>query len=147
MTTNFKKMIELREIAPYLAYKVEIGYKLDSMSEYAPAAPISENDYFGECFLHQNDLDWIKEFDFYKPILRPLSDLAKPCLEGGKVPIDELRNMGFYFDPDFWLEDDGEINTDNWSYSCVLKLHEWKFWTGKQNRFRKDIIDINKLQK
>jgi len=32
------------------------------------------------------------EFD-YKLILRPLSDLTKPCLEGGKIPVVELAKM------------------------------------------------------
>ena len=32
---------------------------------------------------------------YFKPILRPLSDLTKPCLEGGKVPIVELAKSVF----------------------------------------------------
>ena len=31
--------------------------------------------------------------DSHKPILRPLSDLVKPCLEGGKIPIVELAKI------------------------------------------------------
>ena len=35
------------------------------------------------------------EHIYFKPILRPLSDLIKPCLEEGKVPIVELAKMAF----------------------------------------------------
>jgi len=31
----------------------------------------------------------------FKPILRPLSDLTKPCLENGKTPIAELMDKSF----------------------------------------------------
>lgn len=34
-----------------------------------------------------------KEFPDVKPIVRPLSDLAKKCLEGGLIPIFELARL------------------------------------------------------
>jgi hypothetical protein len=44
-----------------------------------------------------------------KPILRPLSDLIKPCLEGGKIPIVELAKIAydniFHINEDFYTKE------------------------------------------
>lgn len=37
--------------------------------------------------------EWLSKNIESKPILRPLSDLTKPCLEGDKVPIEELGKI------------------------------------------------------
>lgn len=101
------------------------------------------------------------------PILHPLSDLTKPCLEGGKVPIIELLKLKHPYND--YNSKYGEIsigdgfpsacysyranfsimlNTNdvkNWHNWIVEKLYEWHFWIGDQSRFKEDIVDINTL--
>lgn len=88
---NGKELLEL--LAPYLPYGLEVSYILKDESEFIPDKIVEEYSFGGICIAHQFDLDWNNEFKSYLPILRPLSDLTKPCLEEGKVPIVELGEM------------------------------------------------------
>lgn len=113
---------------------------------------------------YYNVSEWLSRNIYVKPIMRPLSDLTRPCLEGGKIPIVELAKtvrpenwflnhdmadsgrMYFAFDGhSFWLEDSQE-NTE-WCNQLQLfqQLYKWHFWLGDQSEFGKSIIDINTL--
>ena len=78
--------MNLQELAPYLPYEVKIKYlskDIYKMVGFANIEGVSEfvlfTDEFGEL-----------PSQYCKPILRPLSDLTKPCLEDGRTPIVEL---------------------------------------------------------
>ena len=72
-----------------------------------------------------------------KPIMRPLSDLVKPCLEGGKIPIVELAEIAFPKCSAFELSNNERVNMgmgysfgyrnmDN-SFDCKRNFNE-KTW-------------------
>lgn len=100
----------LEAFAPYLPYKV----KCHGMGEWIeetefddePTPKIfsivgivkdSNEEYYAQCEEDNGDITDVYISGDLFPILRPLSDLTKPCLEGGKVPIVELGNMlGFH---------------------------------------------------
>ena len=80
----------------------------------------------------------IERGDDWKLCLRPLSDLIKPCLEGGEIPIVELAKLAFFktesveLEGDFArLEDDYSFhfsnNTDGVCFSC-RKGYDGKRW-------------------
>ncbi len=80
-----------------------------------------------------------------------MSDLTKPCLEGGKIPIVELalnfRMQMYQFTNDKFFDNNyGRfIKTEELSYNIIEKLCEWHF-----NVFNlpKDLwIDINTIKK
>lgn len=102
------KTMELKEIAPYLAYEL----KCNLMGEATEESQYDENPIakiftitgisnigtkeieIGDVFIHADDCEYSHEVcmgDVF-PILHPLSDLTLPCLEGGKIPIVELAN-------------------------------------------------------
>ena len=113
MSTNFKTVSimnnkELLEwICGYLPYRLKIlapdGKTINNV-----------NGIVGNMFeFHDNGIETFGSFK-RKLILRPLSDLTKPCLEGGKVPIVELAKIAF---PHLeWNLDCGiaESNTNVW---------------------------------
>ena len=97
MTTQEK----LEAFAPYLPYGVFVKTDYDSVFKMGIVNNIS----------FSRTIDVIIEND-YKPILYPLSDLTKPCLKGGKVPIVELAKI--ISNEDNWiLEDDIAIKHIN----------------------------------
>ncbi len=93
------------------------------------------------------------EPDEFTLALHPLSDLAKPCLEGGKVPIKELSRIfgGHDFDEHdlakvvLLTEGCRCIDILGFPLKFIEKLYEWHFWLGDQSRFKEDIVDINNL--
>lgn len=46
-----------------------------------------------EIVLQSDECDYYINTEDVNLILRPLSDLTKPCLEGGKIPMKELSKM------------------------------------------------------
>jgi len=94
-----------------------------------------------------------------KPILRPLSDLIKPCLKGGKVPIDcineELVKINGYAKFDYlgykdychrFIYYDETHAQFALPYFIVKMMLKWHFWLGDQSEFGKSIIDINTIK-
>jgi len=111
--------------------------------------------------------------DDCKLILRPLSDLTKPCLEGGKVPVVELFKRKYKNDAKFkgdvnnanelkyqlknmvadcWLSNNGIIyyrltielyNISGNPHWIIEQLHLWHFDTGLDKNLW---IDINTLE-
>lgn len=85
------------------------------------------------------------------PIFHPLTDLTKPCLEGGKIPIVELAKMltttdGCEFDEEFAEEWILKLKKTELPYFLCEKLFFWHFWLGDQAYFEKGlIVDINSL--
>lgn len=95
-----------------------------------------------------------------KPILRPLSDLTKPCLEGGKVPIVELAKecfkacYGFDFKNDKF---DVHCNTSSSNYSTIFRdekdyvfainNRDWRFNVEFKTRNMVFDLNVNKIIK
>lgn len=95
----------------------------------------------------------IERGDDWKLVLRPLSDLIKPCLKGGKVPIEELEELEqCYVGINFigliieQKVDHEFIYVTDVSDKLLDKLHQWHFFLGDQSLFGKEIIDINTLK-
>lgn len=120
--------MELKEICGYLPYKLKVqtaarkstrsgeklGYKTGELHGLYEnyGKPIS-------VIFREDDEILDLNFDEIKPILRPLSDLVKPCLEDGKIPIVELANIAF---PSSGASDypNPEISLDNLD-RCVFE--------------------------
>jgi hypothetical protein len=94
----------LQELAPYLPFNLKCEYIGNDGRSEVYSDPLKDDynhifqlvgivgyTYYGKCKI-QNDIDAYEENSF-KPIFHPLSDLTKPCLEGGKIPIVELAIM------------------------------------------------------
>lgn len=95
----------------------------------------------------------IERGDDWKLCLRPLSDLIKPCLDGGKVPIEELEELEQCYVGDNFMgliieqkEDHEFIYVTDVSDNLIDKLQQWHFFLGDQSLFEKEIIDINTLK-
>lgn len=87
-----KEQLELKDIACYLPYGLQV------YTEYydviADVVGIKDNSYLCSYYTKSKG----GEFDEIcitkgKPILRPMSDLYKPCLPEGKIPIVELAKI------------------------------------------------------
>jgi hypothetical protein len=174
------KTVQLKEISGYLPYNLKCKIQKGIIAS------------LGGITVVNNYWEFVAVFEGYgeygsatfKPILRPLSDLVKPCLEDGKIPIVELAKIEDLLPSErIRIDENGDIicrlflNKDNkriltpvhfmydlkegvfkitcdtWHQMSVLtqkqlqeKLYEWHFWLGDQDRFGKDIIDINTLK-
>jgi len=155
----------LKELAPYFPYIIwtNNGY-LSSLCTVN----------FVKCN-YSLDVPTRYKIEEIKPFLRPLSDLTKPCLPDGKIPIVELAKISSsiynydeaYQDDNVIISQDGgssrfilnihsmsfyiqngygDIDIANHQLQLFQKLYEWHFWLGNQSRFGQDIIDINTLK-
>lgn len=104
-------------IAPYYPYRLNV---LDHRGDICEIVSIIGCDPFYEVkqedvecdevlfrTMSQNNQFGTSGMSQVKYILRPLSDLTKPCLEGGKVPIEELEE---------------EIGVRNWCEAYYVAL-------------------------
>ena len=123
-------METIKQIAPYLPYDLGIkilNYKSDYVGiEYSTiigfyyVKNIPHFAYFGG--------STGKSIGECKFIMRPLSDLTKPCLEDGKIPLEELavhlfdREMRDYF---YNNVPKGSVN--GIPFWVSQKLFEWHF--------------------
>ena len=94
-------------------------------------------------------------FEQFQPILHPLSDLVKPCLSEGKIPIVELAKIAFK-KPDYvaWMEDGNCLvgykskspsYLFSWSKShCSFSVMDL-FYSGSKWRANKDTFCSNQL--
>ena len=95
---------------------------------------------------HYTD-EFIEKFitsDVQLAILRPLSDLTKEIEHKGErfVPIEKLRDMGFYIGEDWIIENFSNIT--NSAFEFVLKLIEWHFDIAGLIE-KGEAIDVNTL--
>lgn len=96
----------LEAIAPYFPHNVKCLHFDDErgINHVCTIEELNKD----EATLLSNEYEYFVNIDDVNLILRPLSDLTKPCLEGGKVPIVELAKMCGYNNLE-QLEIDGEI--------------------------------------
>ena len=102
-------MKTIKEIAPYLPYNLGIKI-LNHKSDYIGIEYSTINGFY-----YVNDIPHFeykgggtgKSFDDCKFIMRPLSDLTKPCLEDSKIPIVELAKIseGKHFSSEFIINE------------------------------------------
>jgi hypothetical protein len=113
-------MMELKHIAGYLPYKLKCRYA-DGLIIIMDSLP----ELFGEIHVGSNN----SAYPLYtvKPILRPLSDLVNPCLEGGKIPIVEMAKI--CVSDHNWLITDGEcVGMLNGEASYIFGYTKNGFW-------------------
>lgn len=120
MTTQEK----LEAFAPYLPYGVHYitnngnNFELISIDVGVEIANVRRN---GQFYI-----------DEIKPILRPITDLTKPCLEGGRVPIVELGKIVELLEPISYNEMadfKGKLNG-----ACAIDRHDnqWLMFDFKE---------------
>lgn len=117
MTTQEK----LEAFAPYIPHGVFVKTNYDSVFKMDIVNKIS----------FSRTIDVVIDND-YKLILRPLSDLTKPCLEDGKVPIVELGKIVELLEPVSYCEITdfkGKLNG-----SCAIDRHDnqWLMFDFKE---------------
>lgn len=86
-------------LAPYLPYNLRAQVKIKGKQTIITV-------------MYYHIWEYIKKPIDAKPILRPLSDLTKFCLESGKVPIEEIVNLLF--------DDVNVIKTSNKRFECLF---------------------------
>ena len=156
--------MELKEIQNYLAYGVKYIFHTSYNGGTNKLETIVG---LGDSFVTYRDSS-SKCVDIClsesKLILRPLSDLTKPCLEGGKIPIEELKEIAGYPEKfrfngtDFVFEFEGDLSYDGGyefekTTQCCsnqLELFSWLF----EHHFdvfglisKGEAIDINTISK
>jgi hypothetical protein len=122
--------MKLEEICGYLPYGLEgiwddVYFIVSKFSQtHAYGKTKQGNNVPVGCFLNK-----------FKPILRPLSDLIKPCLPDGKTPMRELFGLSWLDDADEWDSDTllmynismGNCKTGHVPFWIITKLYEWHF--------------------
>ncbi len=108
--------LELKHIAPYLPYELEIKYRASSTQ------------FLGKDNLHLIDLCLNKQ---WKPILRPLSDLTKEIEHNGEIltPSEKywgLTSFSVFFNYDGWVNLESYLNSKV-PYGVVQCLIKWHF--------------------
>lgn len=129
MTLTNQELLE--RIAPYLPYRVK-AYDENQDSKTDTIVGIFRNTLDFNMWSPENS-----NIDIYKIVLRPISDLNKPCLEGGKVPIDlfdvyEENNFEFTDIQTYRLIVDiakhGITHDVKWlPYGVIQQLYKWHF--------------------
>jgi hypothetical protein len=151
-------MIILNEICGYLPHEILIFVEKD-FAERDVNGVLKLNGVMGRTIGYSTLNEGIKIggitlVQYIKPILRPLSDLTKEIEINGEkfVPIESLLEI--LDNPSIACDAIIEAievlseypeRANLMPYPIVLKLHEFHFWLGDQDRFGKDIIDINTL--
>lgn len=98
MTTQEK----LEAFAPYLPCKLRMV--LEKSGRIIELSGLNLISYYSIMY-QTKDMPYNSMYWNFKPILRPISDLTKPCLESGKVPIVELAKI--ISNEDNWILEDG----------------------------------------
>lgn len=130
------KQLELKHIAPYFPYGLEVQYIGDMTDDNKRV----DGDYIkiGEIakigsvdFRYSNPVYWMDferglfgvNSNVFKPILRPLSDLTKEIEYNGEkfIPCEQ-----FSYDMECMLRL-GDVDTGCQPYSLIQKLIEWNF--------------------
>lgn len=116
-----KKKLTLREIAPYLPYGLKV--LLTESNKTAEMFVLNKI-----LFRHQIQIQTIYGTYgdmYFKPILRPLSDLTKEIEVNGKkfVPIEEIKESQRHL----FFREDIENPLEGMQYSEMQKLFSWHF--------------------
>jgi len=152
--------MKLEHIAPYLPYGVKCEYigiingkelaKFKKMDINNPLFKDYPDEEFGVKTAELKSIDvfrhyWVAKAGIYrrglksfvngsgmKPILHPLSDLTKPCLPDGKIPIVELAKISYSK-----LEWDISIDNDGICYvGDVFNARQYRFgYYGSEGYF------------
>lgn len=145
LTMQNKDKMELKEIAPYLAYGLWVVSPDGKSGDVASIGNLNSEGDEDLC----NGWGTHHPIKLIKPILRPLSDLAKPCLEGGKIPIEETG----YCSIEDCRGEDGVIDEFTTThifkympYRFVEKLFKWHFDVFGLIE-KGEAIDINTINK
>ena len=125
--------MELKEIQNYLAYGVRFKGKRKDWA--------SESDIMILCPVDLDD-----RWSNIKLILHPLSDLTKPYLEGGKIPIVELAKMtNININWRTIVNHDG--NSSFSVHSVDMKNEFWYGWNSfSEISNSRRIVGLNQLQ-
>ncbi len=133
------KTLELKHLQNYLSSKL----KCHCMGEFTKESEYTDNQIpevlevtsLNDTYVDVND--GFCQFEYFEvtPILHPLSDLIKPILPDGKIPIDELFIMyGGGVSPKgkkSWKTSMYEnvlySPADTLSHGLIKHLHEWHF--------------------
>lgn len=163
MTTQEK----LEAFVPYLPYEIKchgMGEWIEGTEYNDKPTPKmfrivgivkdSNEEYYAQCEENNGDITDIYVDEYLFPILHPLSDLTKPCLKGGKVPIVELAKecfkacYGFDFKNDKF---DVHCNTSSSNYSTIfsdekdyvfaINNRDWRF--NVEFKTRNIVFDLN----
>lgn len=163
MTTQEK----LEAFAPYLPYEIKchgMGEWIEGTEYNDKPTPKmfrivgivkdSNEEYYAQCEENNGDITDIYVAEDLFPILHPISDITKPCLEGGKVPIVELAKecfkacYGFDFKNDKF---DVHCNTSSSNYSTIFRdekdyvfainNRDWRF--NVEFKTRNMVFDLN----
>lgn len=126
--------LELKNLAPYLPYEIEV--MAGSRRGYCLVAQINTTEHEREVTIAA--LCGVSK-DYYKPILRPLSDLTKEIEHNGErfVPLNKLKEVdGEYLigtgeDGALWFEDSCDLGIYEVTRcnALIQKLLEWHFDT------------------
>ncbi len=133
--------LELKHLAPYLPYKLEVRYKNIFTERYNKAflTGISRGDGIETTYKRKRDdcagdyIGWgghnnIVDLEF-KPILRPLSDLTKEIEHNGEKFVPANKHSGLTFEMEGVAKGKMAIvpNGNATSYLTIQKLFEWHF--------------------
>lgn len=148
-------MITIEEIAPRLPYRLQM-YKEKSGNIRTVCGIKSCGD--GDLLFYFTDGNKHYQSAFnYKLVARPLSDLTRPITVDGEtfVPIEYLKEkftgggdgqeLRFYEDGQYFYSYRNGCHCICAQGEMIQKLISWRFWLGDQDRFGKDIIDINTI--
>lgn len=121
--------LELKHIAGYLPY----GLKVEHIDyDYSDKV---ENKVVDVIFLAKDCIGFSDGADYYfhpedmddynpsiKPLIRPMSDLYKPCLEDGKIPIVELAKIAGNHFTDYKISNITKPHSD--IFICGVKWYD-----------------------
>ena len=125
-------MITIKQLAPYLPYKVKIQIETTDI-RYETMIGIAPNDddkYFkiqGDKFDLINELSWGLNC-YCKPVLRPLSDLSKKIKHNNETLIPtRVLELRLGINDEYFGWDDHKTLLEWLSYDAVKLLLEWHF--------------------
>jgi len=122
------KKLELKAIACYLPYGLNCQWSDGEITKINPS--LDDIDYESNEIPISLMIFSINRSSL-KPILRPLSDLYKPCLEGGKIPIVELAKISTGIDWDKYeasITDVNETTIEISSRQLIFSFSDGSFY-------------------
>lgn len=99
-----KEELQLKDIACYLPYGLQVQFidpatkkhhnnEIHTIGNTVGINVYKESKSIFASIAHDNGCRYGLTLDEFKPLLHPLTDLYKPCLEDGKIPIVELAKL------------------------------------------------------
>jgi len=90
--------LEPKHIAPYLPYELQVIHEIETTFTLLMLRTDTMTAMLKVNREMPNGAYWQVPIEDIKLILRPMSDIYKPCLDGGKIPIVELAKMSIFYD-------------------------------------------------